>query len=400
MSWLIPFSRQIPKEDRRAYCIDAISSAYYGLYIGFCSPFVPVLLKRAGATPFQLGLALAAPFLSLVLVFPFFRFFKEFKAIDLVVVPTFFSRFMVFSIGITSETWVILGVYLISQLVEGFGLPPYTRVLKAMYSNENRGMAMGYVRSIWGFFNILASILGGAMLDQDEGALLFLLAGLCGAISSWNFKRIFEGKESPDFSAETIAVADIWKTNEESEGFFWLNLTVTIFGFGNLLVYGVLPTFLVEKYNISNTALGNLTSLTNLMLVISYALIGRFVISRGGAYRGLCLAMTAGVLCPWLFYLAPSINLLSIPYALNGIMYAGFELSWFNLVLSLAPEGRLAAYSSVYTFILGLRGILGTFFSNLGLPFLGINAFLVLSGIFTILGLGIGILGKAKFKEA
>jgi MFS family permease len=395
---MIPFISRIPAEDRRVYSVDSISACYYGIFLGFVAPFVPVLLKRLGATPFQLGLALSSPFLALLVSFPLFRFFRSCKAIDLVTVPTLFSRLSVVLIGYFTDSWPILLVFVFVQFIEGFGLPAYTRVLKEIYSDAGRSLAVGYVRTLLGMCQILAAGLGGYMMDHGHGLLLFALAGICGAISSLSFRRVFPViADSPVFFSREMSFRDVIRTNKESERFFWLNVTVCVFGFGNLLVLGVLPTILVERFDISNARLGNLNSLTSLIQIVCLCGLGKFL-SRHGAQRGMFIGLLAGVSLPWLFLFAPSSGFLAVPYALTGILFATFDLCWILLVISYAPIEEIGIYSSVYTLILGGRGVLAMFFANLGLPYLGADFFLFLAGCFTLTGLTLGYVNRRKWR--
>ena len=141
--WLSP----IPEKDRRAFHIDLVSAVAYGLFMGFQMPFLPVLLKRLGASPLELGLAVAAPYLSFVVAFPCYRFLRGFRALDINAIPTFFSRLGIASIGWLATPRSILIVFLISQLLEGLGMAAYIRLLRSMYSDVGRSRALGLVRA-------------------------------------------------------------------------------------------------------------------------------------------------------------------------------------------------------------------------------------------------------------
>ena len=365
--------------------------------MGFMNPFIPILLKRLGADPLHMGIALAAPYFSLVFAFPFYKYMSKFRALDIVCIPTFFTRLSIALVGLCSSPSQIVAIYLIAQIVEGLGVAAYARVLKDMYSDEGRSMAMGLVRAFIGLATIWGSIMGGIMIDEGRIFLPFLLAGICGAVSSLNFLTIFRRDCSPIFSGQAVKLADIKGTLSNSRGFFWLNAVVTLFGFGNLLVIGILPTLLVEKFDISNAALGILNSLTSIIQIFSNIGVGWFI-SRHGPQRGLLLGMTAGLANPWLFLLAPRLEYLAVPFAFNGIMSSGFDMSWMLLIISFAPKDEICKFASVYTLIMGLRGLLAMFSSNLALPLLGVNFFLVLAGIFTFTGLSLGIFERSRWE--
>ncbi|NLI75074.1 MAG: MFS transporter [Candidatus Riflebacteria bacterium] len=395
---MFPFASRVPLQDRRNYILDAVAGAYYGFFLGFSAPFVPVILKRLEATPFEMGLSLAAPFLSLVVAFPFYRFLKGFRALDLVTIPTFFSRFCVAFIGLSSTTRWILAFFVVAQFVESLGLAAYTRVLKEMYTPQGRGLAMGLVRFFIAGAMIAGSAMGGLLMDQGHFFLPFLLAGISGSVSSFGFWHMFPRDRSPLFSPVSIGPRDILRTLAGSEAFFWLNVTVLFFGFGNLLVVGSLPTMLVDRFHITNASLGYLNGLTSLLQMGSYVAIGA-LLGRIGGTRGLLVGMAAGVANPLVFYFAPRLEWLAIPFALTGVMNASFDLCWPVLVLTMAPETEIGVFASVYTLHMGMRGLVAMFTANLALPQLGTGFFFGLGGTLMVLGLAVGWLLLDKWES-
>jgi hypothetical protein len=148
---------------------------------------------------------------------------------------------------------------------------------------------------------------------------------------------------------------------------------------------------LVERFQISNTALGYLNGLTNVLQTAGYLGLG-LLLTRLGGTRGLLLGMLVGVANPWIFLLAPRLELLAIPFALNGIVFASFDLSWPVLILTMAPEREIGLFAAVYTLHMGLRGLIAMFVSNLALPMLGTGFFFGLGGVLMALGVAVGFL--------
>ncbi len=396
---MFPFANRVPAVDRRNYILDGISATYYGYFQGFMLPFIPVLLKRMNAGPMEMGISLAAPFIPLLLAVPMARFLSGYKALDIVAIPTFFSRLSVLLIGLAGDTRQILAIYVLAQFIEGLGVSPYTRVLKDLYSDAGRSRAMGFVRVHLSIGYVISAALGGLLIDRGNLFLCFLLSGISGAVSSANFLRVFDRANSPAYVAKQFGPRDFMRCFEKSEGFFWMASVVSLFGFGNLLVVGVLPTVLVESYNISNEALGYLNGLTYIVQLLSYMFIGGYI-ARNGAQKGLLLGMCAGSLNPWLFLCAPGTGYLSVPFALNGLMYAGFDMSWMLLVISYAPEAEISAYSTAYAFLLGFRGTIAEMATNLALPALGTKVFLLLGGFCTLFGIGLGLFIRDSWRDS
>lgn len=394
---MIPFAAKISENDRYRYTIDAVSGVFYGIFIGMMNPFIPILMKRLSATPLEMGLVLSAPYFSLVFGFLLLRFMTGWKALDIVTIPTIFTRLALIWVGFTDNTTTILLLYVVCQFVEGLGLGAYTRVLKELYSDGSRSMAMGYVRFYIALTTIIGSAVGGWMLDSGYKEQMFLIAGICGMLSSAVFNRVLPRDASPAFSTGRFNLRAVTSTLKASEGFYWMNVTIMLFGFGNLLMLGVLPTKLVTGWHVSNSAVGYLTGLTNIVQMFAYVIIGRFI-AKHGSQRGLLLGMFGGLLNPWLFLFAPTAAYLMVPYAFTGVLNVGFDLSWMQLIIAYAPISELAIYGTVYTFLMGIRGIAAMLFSNLVLTALGVDTLLAIAGLFMLAGTVIALWKRDAWK--
>ncbi|MBF0410516.1 MAG: MFS transporter [Candidatus Riflebacteria bacterium] len=383
---MIPFVNKLPEIDRKIFRIDSISSAYYGLYLGFFLPFVPVILKRMHADYFQMGICMGIPFLALIFTLPILKFFNGYKAIKILCYPMIIFRPIVILITCFSEPWIIIMIYFVNQYFEGIGLTAYTRVLRDMYSDAGRSCAMGYVRSFQAAFQIVGALLSGMLIDQNNSILAFSLAGISGLISAVTFLQIFSGISSPVFYSTDLKISDIPTMLKSYNAFFWLNVTVMLYGFGNLLMFGIIPTYLVEKFDISYSMFGSLTSITNLTLVLGFIFMGRFA-SRKGPQRALFLCYSWGIFIPWLFMFAPTTSFLVFPYLITGIQNAGFDMTWTQLLIASVPKDSLPAYASVYVFLMGLRGFAASLAGNVLQPITGSRTLLAVAGLFMLSGL-------------
>lgn len=392
----IPFTHSVPEADRRAYRIDAIAAAYYGWFIGLFLPFIPVLLKRMGATPLELGMAIGAPYIALLIAFPMLSRLRGFRALDIVTLPAVVTRLAVAGVGWMHDTTSILAIFVVGQIVEGLGMSPYARVMKAAYTDSGRSVAMGYVRACLAANQILATALGGMMLDLGFERLPFVLSALCGAVSSLTFWHVIPRHLSPALPAATHGVADVRRAFSASPGFFWMNATIMVFGFGNLLLFAVLPTLLVERFHITNTQLGGLNALQMVTQMLSYVVLGRFI-ARSGPLNGMFLSLSASVANPWLVLMAPSVAFLAVPYTFNGIMAASYDLAWMQLIMAQAPEEKISSFAGIFTFLMGVRGIVATFLANLAMPYWGAQVFLMVGGCFTTTGLLIGLASRRRW---
>ncbi|MBF0544450.1 MAG: MFS transporter [Candidatus Riflebacteria bacterium] len=394
---MFPLLNKVPVQDRKVFIIDSLSGAYYGMFMGFFYPFVPLILKKMNASPLQMGLCMGIPFFAAMLSLPVLKLFNGFKAINLVAFPTMLFRPIVLLIALFTDPWAILAVFMANQFIEMATTPAYTRLLREMYSNAGRSSAMGYVRSYQAVCQILGSVLSGLLIDNGNGVLAFFLAGSAGLISSINFLRIMPQSFSPVFNSKNFNLLDAGKAFKENLPFLWLNLTIMLYGFGNLIVNAILPNFLVEKFEISHFQLGSLTAVTNFSLVLSYAFLGRFT-GRRGPQRGLFLSFMWGIFIPWLFIFSPNTNFLAFPYFLLGIQNAGFDLTWPQLLIKNVEQDSIPTYTAVYLFLMGIRGVLASLVGNLFYPSLGGNFFLVFAGIFMILGLILGLFSRKSWE--
>lgn len=395
--------------DKKNFIIDAISAVFYGIFIGSVNPFIPIILKKNSAPSLAIGFVLAAPFLSFIITFYFYPIYSKFRAIDVVTIPSIFSRSCAALLGyFLTHNFIVFTLYLFIQLIEGMTFPAYSKIMKDCYSNEARKFTMSYVRTILGITTIISSVISGKLLDSMYYKLVFTIAGISGAISAINFRHLeFKNQE------KNITIGSNEKNVLESynyykklivetlsnKKFLILNLTVFIYGFGNLLLYGALPTILVDKYHVTNYNIGILTSITSVVQVIAYPIIA-FISAKFNLQNAFLFGLFAGLPTVWLLLLSNNYYVLYVIYSLFGIMYSCFDICITLLIISYAESQEIIKYSAVYTLLLGIRGSIATLLANLSLVYVPYNTIIICAGILNFLGFLIGIKLKRKWDPA
>ncbi|MBF0546874.1 MAG: MFS transporter [Candidatus Riflebacteria bacterium] len=393
---MFPFKSKIPPQDQYSYVIDSISGAYYGLYMGFLLPFVPMVLKRLGATNLQMGLCMSIPYFA-YLVSPFLLpFFNKFKALDVICILTGIFRPTVIAIGIFSGKWIILIIYLLNQVAEGMGVSIYIRLLEAAYSDEGRGLALGYQKAFQSICQLMGFFLGGILIDQGHAVMAFGFAGLSGFLSSLTFLRVLKGKYSPEFSTTIMRGSEVLKTFVDNKTFFWMNISVTFFYFGSILLVAAQPTYFVDKFDISNSSIGFLNSLSSMVAIVFFPLFGTYA-TRGTPQKALLMCFFVGMFEPWVNIFAPTTAFLTISFFMCGAHNAGFEVSWPLILIKTVPTEKIAFYVSVFILLLGVRGTIAGMLSNTLIPIIGVEKVLALSGLLMAAGFFIGIFSRKRW---
>lgn len=154
------------------------------------------------------------------------------------------------------------------------------------------------------------------------------------------------------------ALAWLWR----DRGFGWVNLSYTIMGFANFMVFPVRQVFLAAA---DGGGLGLRPDVIQILLVTVPTLM-RLCFGRlwGRAFDRLNfvavrLAINGCFALGTAFCFTDSLALQTMASLCLGLAFAGGDIAWSLWVTKYAPPERTADYMAVHTFLTGVRGLLG-----------------------------------------
>ncbi len=394
---------RIPFRARPTFFYDFKSALLFGIFGGLFIPFIPIIGRKIGATPFQIALLTAAPFIA--------NLFTIFWAEDIlgkgrvwyVVWASALGRaFLIFMpLATTSSIYVLLIV--IYFIVTVFALPAYASIMKTNYPAEYRGRLMGYVRigssSAW----IIASWIGGQVLEQDLSnyRYIFPVAAVFGILSAFEFGRIRVPLEKRRnnainnyqltinncslFIAHCIKWGELIRTLNNKE-FLRFIIAFSAFEFGYLLSSPLFPLVLVDYSHISNQVAGIFGALFSGFWLLGFFCWGHFL-DRHPRGLALSLALLFTSAIPLLYFFSTNLWVLGIAQALTGFIAAAVELIAMIIITNIAAHHNVSRYMAVHITFSGIRGSIAPFLGTALMGLIGFKAVFGISVVIILAGL-------------
>ncbi|HEY9076545.1 MAG TPA: MFS transporter [Anaerolineaceae bacterium] len=369
-----------PLEEKARYNlrIDLLSAPGAGIFLTSLS-FLPVILRRLGASPvelavynllFYIGVALTG--LSLM----FMRRQELLKFASLCWIIGRGSFLAAFLISNVAGFLVLIGFY---SLVNSMAGPAYSRIVAVSYPSESRGKAMAFVRLGMTLTMLIFTPILGAALDHFGYRLVFPFLAVAGISSVLIFRQL----RIPPLKADEPAHKPSGSTYNPLAypRNFLIHLTaIVLFGLGGLVPYSIIPMIQVDQLHLTYTQLGWLNLAMNLFWLIGLLFTGK-MLDKYGAVRlvQFSIGMGALSLVPYLF--ATNSWMLLPGFIASGLCNASADLGFFNAVLQLNPPRRMMQASTFQSTIIGIRGLAG--------PFIGVG--LISAGLPYISIIGIGV---------
>lgn len=374
-----------PERVRRNFRIDLFSGICAGVFISVLIAFMPVVVRRMGGSAFDVALVVSAPFFG-HLVSPLFVYLLSgLQPVRVVAGAVTLSRLVFLGGVLVATTPLMLAVTSVTMWVVGLAnIAAYTAVMAAIYPDSERAQAMGKVRMGVSVAAIAAAAAAGLLIDVVPASLVFAAATLIslpGALAFFAIRMDGAGSRRARGSAAAIA-RDIWRDRRYRR----LLASFTVFGFGNLMNFAVIPIMLVDLYDTPNTFIGALTATQSATAVAAYAFWGR-LIDRGSSLRLHLYANLFIVLVPIGYLIAPSYWFLLPTAVVMGIVTAGHDLTFHTNIVQLAPPGRVLDYAAAQSFLLGVRGSIAPFVASALLATLAPRGVLVIGVGLMVVGL-------------
>lgn len=131
-------------------------------------------------------------------------------------------------------------------------------------------------------------------------------------------------------------------------GFFLIVLNTSLYGIGLWLAQPLYIIYYVRILHASDAWIGLQGTVGSLATIFGYTLF-RWIMARWGVHNTLKRTIITQGLVPVMVALAPSLTLILVAVAFNGLVASGINLSQYITLLKLIPEDRRASYSAIYT---------------------------------------------------
>ncbi len=288
---------------------------------------------------------------------------------------------------------LIIALNALRLMFGSLGNPPWASMAADLIPAESRGKyfasrnaAMGMVALVtspvagW----IIRTVNTGASRDLLGYQASLLLAFLLGMLSTYSFSRIPEplARVPGKLRRRTRNAMDLLRRNP---AFTWLAASSFVWGFSLNVASPFFNVYLITGLRGTPANVGIANGVSALTGLAGQALFGSLSDRRGNR----AVLVLTGVLIPilpllWVFARAP--YHVSLINTASGVLWAGYNLASFNMLLELSPLEDREAAVGLYQSAVSASAVLGPLVGGLLIATAGYHAAFIVSGVGRFVG--------------
>ncbi|MBW3004899.1 MFS transporter, partial [Candidatus Woesearchaeota archaeon] len=319
-------------------------SVYYGLTSAFLIAFALAL----GASNTIIGVAGALPYLAAILAqVPGAKLVEFYSRIHINVVLTIVSRLLWIPIILIPVYFqehpllTLLIYFFLLQFTEWLTNPTWTSLAGDFVPVQDRGKYFAKRNMLMGIAGMTVSVMGAAYLDlfpkssYTGFSTMFLVGVLFGLWSSYLYTKM---KEPPYKDKKYHKITEFFKVKGELRKYIYI---IMFFNFSFMIAYPFFIVYLLKHIEISYTLMMVSFAVAGIAKILAHPHWGR-VSDRIGDKPVAIASIFGTSLVPFLFLFVTkeTIWLIFVAQIVSGIVWAGVELSAFNLLLDLSHQER------------------------------------------------------------
>ncbi|MCA9994405.1 MAG: MFS transporter [Anaerolineales bacterium] len=275
-----------------------------------------------------------------------------------------------------------------------FANPAWTAIVADLVPDFARGRYLGSRNMAMGLAALAVTTLAGRLINLvndwrgSEMAgyqVIFALSFLFGMVSTFSFSRIIEPSTSTAASHQHQR-GDLRRILRTYPGFAGLIISAFVWNIALQIAAPFFNVYLVNKLGATATTIGILASVSSLSALAGQQVFGRLLDEKGALW----VQQVCGFIIPilpltWLIVTAPwQVGVFNL---LGGFVWAGYNLSNFNLLLQLTPdEQRPRAVALFQTAVFG-GAVLGPLLGGYLADVISFKFIFGLSGVGRLLGM-------------
>jgi len=369
------------------------------------APFLPVFLTRLGASNFEIGLLIAMPGVTgLLLAIPIGRFLQTrtnivpwFSFARLLVISCYaFTGLVTFLVPETVAIKAVLVIWAFATLPQTIVAVAFTVVMSAVAGPEHRYDLMSRRWSTLGLTSAITATVAGQILVRITFPLnyqvVFLGLSVGGLISFIFSSRILIPEHSVPPMAATRSMLQILKNYatllKEHPAFGSFVSKRFVFLFGIALAAPLLPIYYVREVDAPDSWIGFINTIQTIVMLVGYILWTRIGRSRGA--RMVILWTTFGLaLHPALVASTEIVPLIAAFAGMAGIFQAGLDLVFFDELMKTVPDEYSATFVSIAQSLQYFSAILAPLVGTFLAEQFGLRIALIISSLIRLLGFGL-----------
>jgi MFS transporter, DHA1 family, inner membrane transport protein len=343
---------------RSNFRVEFVATVIFGAFATVLA-FIPIVLRRLGASAEILALYTSLTYIGTVLAGPGLYLSRQRQPLQTMVVVLALGRAMFIGAALVTGDIGLLILVSIFWLCEGLPTPIYSGIVQKIYPLEARGSLMAVVRVGMSVTMLAFAPIAGRVLDGPGYRVFFPIAGVLGIVAALVFGRLrFEQSELR--IRRSPSARDFGGILRYDRRYSIYLAAVIFFGLSALVPSAVIPLVQVDRLRITYTELGWLNLALSLVRLPAYFYFGRAV-DRIGPVRSLQLACLINLVVVLPYIWVTEAWMLLPSFVASGIVGAAVDLALINSAIQLARVGQIQEYAALQAMIIGVRGILAPF---------------------------------------
>lgn len=279
----------------------------------------------------------------------------RFSLLLLVFVPFFFKG--------SNLVWAAI---LFSVLRDGFanlGYPAWVAVTNDIVPLDGRGRYFGARNFIMGIAGMIITLLAGKIITTYTGQAGYQIAMgaafVMGIASTFSYAKIKIRYPLPDQETSSgFQLKSLLNDLKSHPTFLMLALTAAIWNFAINVSGPFFNVHMLQDLHFTATEIGILNVVTALSALVVQNRLGAFS-DRVGPRKLQLFSMIIIPLLPigWIF--ATTVWHIALLNILNGVIWAAYNLAYFNLLLETMPSDKVPAFTAVYQVVVALSLAVG-----------------------------------------
>ncbi len=303
-----------------------------------------------------------------------------------------------FSNDTTQTIWLIIGLSAFQAFMFNLANPAWTSLVADLVPEWVRGRYFGSRNIVMGVAALLVAPLAGVLIKQGNGRydlpylgfqLVFFLAFIFGILSTFTFSRIDEPKKTAH-KIQKPQRGDLWRGLRQQPRFIGLVISAFVWNLALFIAAPFFNVYLVQEFQASMIVIGVLAAASSLTALLGQRLFGNLLDKKSAVWVQIVCGLTIPILpIGWIFITAPwQVGFINL---LGGFVWAGYNLSNFNLLLKLAPDEHRSQAVALYQTAVFSSAFLGPILGGYLAAAVSFQFIFGLSALGRLVGIGIFI---------
>jgi MFS family permease len=335
------------------------SGAVWAAYEAFTAGFLIVFAIALGASNTVVGVIGAIPAIAMMLM--------EFPGAKLV---EFYKRKLIFSVctGLSRLVWILIilipflfkehalvligAFFFLVRALEYLADPSWSSWAADLVPDKSRGTFWGQRNMMVSLAGMMASLIAGAYLDlfpKDNYIGFATLFGLGMLLGLYSNKIMFKIKEPEYRDHNHYSIREFFRVDGQFRTYCWI---MVLFYFGVNFASPFFTAYMLEDLGLSYTYFVVAGAIATASRILAHPHFG-YVSDKYGDKPVALICMLGTALVPLMFIFVTKETLWLIVPAqiISGLVWAGTDLSIWNLLLDLTSRERRAIQVAEFNFL-------------------------------------------------